>query len=100
MPGISTFAAGDSSETSECQLGVFVERITNKGLPTANVLAVEAILADFVDATLVINSTFGWGFLTRNPLVLGTLDIDVGAEVLVQGQKPVPDLVGVYAILV
>ena len=78
---------------------MFVERTTNKE-PTTNILTVEAILADFVDATLVINSTFGWGFLTRNPLILWTLDIDVGAEVLVQGQEPVPDLVGVYAILV
>lgn len=67
---------------------------------TTDIFSVKSTLANLIDLASVINTTSRCGFLAGNPLVLGTLHIDVGTEVLVQVKEPIPDLVRLNAITV
>ena len=67
---------------------------------TTDIFSIKPILADFVNLAIVIDSATRFGPFTGNLLVERSLDIDVGAKVLVQGEEPVPDRVGIDSIFV
>ena len=67
---------------------------------TTDIFSIKPVLADFINLAIVINSTTRIGLFAGNLLVERSLDIDVGAKVLVQGEEPVPDRVGIDSIFV
>ena len=89
-----------AGESSEIQTGVSAKfrHLEVLAKLTTHIFSTQSCLANLINFAPVIDATSRPWRVTGDLLGSGDLDIDVGPEILVKGEEPLPDLVGINAI--